>query len=149
VSAPTSTARAPAVKRVLLVEDEERLRGVLARFLRARGHTVREARTAAEAEVALDRDAAQVLLLDVNLPDRTGWDVLRWMRGRDPDWRRPCVVVLSATPPSPKRLAQFTPDAVLNKPFPIDALGRLVETECRPEQAASDAFSEGRALPYG
>lgn len=113
---------------VLLVEDEAPLRGVLARYLRAQGHEVVEAQTAAVARSALDSGSFDVLLLDVNLPDDTGWSVLRWLKDRRRDGERgPRVIVLSAIPPSSKRVAEFAPDAVLNKPFPIDALGRLVQ----------------------
>jgi DNA-binding response OmpR family regulator len=125
----------PTAQRVLLVDDEARLRGIIARYLRARGHHVIEAATAAEACSALDLERVDVLLLDVNLTEETGWDVLRWLRDSAQQPRaapRPCVVILSAVPPSPKRVEQFAPDAVLNKPFPIDALARLVETSCRP-----------------
>jgi DNA-binding response OmpR family regulator len=125
----------PNAKRVLLVDDEDRLRGILARYLRARGHHVIEARMASEACGALEQEMVDVLLLDVNLLDDTGWDVMRWIEAHDEraaGWDRPRIVILSAVPPSPKRLEQFAPDAILNKPFPIDALGRLVDTDCQP-----------------
>lgn len=125
----------PVARRVLLVEDEERLRGIVARYLRARGHEVIEAGSVEDARVALAKEFVQVVLLDVNLADGTGWDVLRWVEQRElhePSWTRPRVVILSAVPPSPKRLQQFKPKGVLNKPFPIDALGRLVESNCTP-----------------
>jgi DNA-binding response OmpR family regulator len=132
----TSDASRWPAKRVLLVDDEARLRGILARYLRARGHDVREAGTAAEARAALTGGAIEVLLLDVNLPDDTGWAVMRWVQARalsaDSAWQAPCVVVMSAVPPSAKRVEQFGPDAVLNKPFPIEALARLVELNCQP-----------------
>jgi DNA-binding response OmpR family regulator len=123
----------PAPKRVLLVEDEMRLRGIIARYLRARGHVVFEAGTVETARSVLATEFVHVLLLDVNLEDGTCWDVLRWIERwaqQDPSWGRPRVVVLSAVPPSAKRVQEFKPDAVLNKPFPIDALGRLVESGC-------------------
>jgi DNA-binding response OmpR family regulator len=127
-------------RQVLLVDDEHRLRDILARYLRARGHTVIEAGSAAEARAALDAAPVDVLLLDVNLPDDTGWDVLRWLRARSS--AQPTepitVVIISAVPPSAKRIEQFAPDAVLNKPFPIDALARLVESGCRPVAVSSD-----------
>lgn len=119
-------------KRVLLVDDETRLRRILARYLRARGHAVTEAGTAADALAALAVQQVDVLLLDINLPDDTGWHVLRRVQARvAPGHRPPCVVVMSAAPPAATRVAQLVPDAVLNKPFPIEALARLVELECR------------------
>lgn len=125
----------PTARRVLLVDDEDRLRGIMARYLRGRGHEVIEASTAEEARGVLSREFVHVMLLDVNLADETCWDILRWVEAwelQDPSWERPRVVIVSAVPPSPKRLQQFHPDGVLNKPFPIDALGRLVESNCTP-----------------
>ncbi|HYI16946.1 MAG TPA: response regulator [Thermomicrobiales bacterium] len=121
-----------ASRRVLVVEDEDRLRGILARYLRARGHDVIEASSGADARRALGVAGIDVLLLDINLSDETGWDVLRWLRRPAGPRPPPRVVVVSAVPPSAKRLEQFRPDAVLNKPFPIDAIARLVETSCQP-----------------
>jgi DNA-binding response OmpR family regulator len=116
---------------VLLVEDEARLRQTLARSLRGRDFDVAEASTAAEAiGSALDRHF-DLLVLDVNLPDGTGWDVLRQLRSAG---RNVPVVVLSAVPPNPARVREFQPHGVLYKPFPIDALLRLIRVACgQPE----------------
>lgn len=124
----------PKGKQVLLVEDDQRLRQLLARYLHALGHDVIEVSGAEEAMDQLASLPVEVLLLDVNLADGTGWSVMRWLaehRSEESERSRPTVVILSAVPPSPKRIEQFRPDAVLNKPFPIDALGRLVESSFR------------------
>lgn len=112
---------------ILLVEDEFRLRRTLVRSLEGRGYRVVEAATAAEAVTsALATDFA-VMLLDVNLPDATGWDVLRQLRAAGCEVP---VVVLSAVPPNPTRVREFRPLGVLYKPFPIDALLRLIQVAC-------------------
>jgi Response regulator receiver domain len=67
---------------VLIVEDEDALRCVIAANLRRRGHRVREAATAREAIAALLDECPDLLLLDINLPDHSGWDVAREMRAR-------------------------------------------------------------------
>src|SRR5689334_526112 len=67
----------PCYRNVLVVEDDPRLRLVLARNLASRGCRVREAASAEEALLALRADPPDLMLLDINLPDRTGWDVLR------------------------------------------------------------------------
>ncbi|MEA2513646.1 MAG: two-component system, OmpR family, operon response regulator KdpE [Thermomicrobiales bacterium] len=116
---------------ILLVDDETRLRQALARSLAARGHRVDEAATCREAIDAVARSRYDLLLLDVNLPDATGWDVLRDLRATG---RSIPAVVLSAVPPSTSRVREFRPLGVLHKPFPIEALLRLVrQAEGGPE----------------
>lgn len=116
---PSSTIRYP---RVLLVEDEPRLRMIVRTNLEHRGVHVTEARDAAEA-LAPDQERPDLLLLDINLPDKTGWDVLRELRAIGPV---PPTVVISAVRVPPERLREFGVIAYLPKPFPIDALVRLV-----------------------
>lgn len=122
--------------KVLLVEDEASLADVLARNLRARGHDVVQAPSAELAVHALAESWPDALILDVNLPDRTGWDILRDVGPVDRD-RLPTIVI-SAAPISPKRIDEFKPFRTLLKPFPIDALIRalnaITEREAHPDQ---------------
>jgi DNA-binding response OmpR family regulator len=113
----------PRYRQVLVVEDERPLRTVIARNLSSRGLDVREAATANEALHALRQSIPDVLLLDINLPDRTGWDVLRDLASRRLDVP---TIVVSAVRVSQSRMDEFQPIAYLPKPFPIDALLRLV-----------------------
>ena len=122
LTTPHGLDRAPAI---LLVEDEHRLRRTLVRSLEAREFRVEEATTAAEAVAAVLRNGHDVVLLDVNLPDATGWDVLRDLREAG---HNVPVVVLSAVAPNPARVREFRPHGVLLKPFPIDALLRLIRS---------------------
>jgi DNA-binding response OmpR family regulator len=67
-------------RRVLIVEDEEPLRRLIRRNLTARGSDVSEAATAVEGIEAAISGRPDLILLDLNLPDRSGWDVLRALR---------------------------------------------------------------------
>src|SRR5829696_9769646 len=107
---------AMSVRQVLVVEDEPLLRGIIVRNLASRGHAVREAGSAEEALQALASGRTDLLLLDINLPDRTGWDVLRDLAARAEEVP---TVVVSAVRVSPAKLAEFKPLAYLPKPFPI------------------------------
>ena len=115
------------VSRILVVEDDAQLRWIITTNLSARGHQVREAGDAAEALTALADAQPDLLILDINLPDRTGWDVLR--DANLPEEVR--VLMLTAVPVSPRRLAEFRPVAYLPKPFPLEALLRLAESSDR------------------
>lgn len=111
--------------RVLVVEDEEPVRHIVVRNLEQRGYQVSEARTAAWAVDRCAADVPDVLVLDINLPDGSGWDVLRGIATRG--LRRPAVIAISAVPPTRRRPAEFGPVAFLPKPFLIDALLRAVD----------------------
>ena len=110
--------------RVLLIEDETALADVLARNLRARGFAVDVEAAAEDAIDQLNRVWPDVVVLDINLPDYSGWEVLRRLTE---DQRRSLrVVVISAAPISPKRIAEFRPAHWFQKPFPMDSLVRAV-----------------------
>jgi DNA-binding response OmpR family regulator len=111
------------VRRVLLVEDEPTLRRVIARNLVSRGLDVHEAGTAQDAVQAATTAHPDLMLLDINLPDQTGWDVLRELRRRSSEIP---TIILSAVRVGTNRLDEFHPIAYLPKPFPIEALLRLV-----------------------
>ena len=137
--------------RILLVEDDAVLRDLLARNLEARGHAVSIAEDAQSALAQLHATVFDLIVLDICLPDQTGWDILRTAlrEGRvaplevvGADQQLP-VVVLSAVRVSPRRLAEFHPLAYLPKPFPIEALLRLA-TEAAGRRNAGSEYPEER-----
>lgn len=111
---------------VLLIEDDESLRNILATQLRAAGRTVVGAGSAEEATEALGGGLRPgLVLLDLNLPGDTGWEFLRGPQllaaGSPP------VVITSATAVSPRRLAEFHVAGYLPKPCPIDTMLETVD----------------------
>lgn len=105
---------------ILLVEDEHHVRHALGKALTRHGHEVSEAGSAGDATALLGTREFDVLVVDINLPDATGWDVLR-ARSPGPNATTPAVV-MSALQPSVLRVREFAPVGVLLKPFPVDAL---------------------------
>lgn len=110
-------------RQILIVEDEVLLRRVIARNLRGRGFEVQEAELAHEAISMAAHEAPDLMLLDINLPDRTGWDVLRELGHQG--LTIPTIIV-SAVRVSQSRLDEFHPLAYLPKPFPLEALLRII-----------------------
>lgn len=78
---------------LLIVDDDDALRDLLARELTRAGHHVVEAADAAQCLARLREGEADVALLDLMLPDRPGIDVLRSLREQRPSLE---VVVLTA-----------------------------------------------------
>ena len=74
---PGSTERTP---QILVVDDDEQIRTFLRRILSAEGLTVHLAETGAAGLAAADADPPDLVLLDVDLPDEDGRDVLAKLR---------------------------------------------------------------------
>ena len=129
--------------RILLVEDDEVLCDLLARNLQAREYDVSIAADAESALTHLRMTTFDLIFLDINLPDQTGWDVLRTALREgsihpqtiDGALDTLPVVVLSAVRVSPRRLAEFHPMAYLPKPFPMEALLRLAAEAAQRREA--------------
>jgi len=83
---PTDPA-VPAIHgRILIVDDEPVVTDVLSTLLRKEGHDVAAASDAGSGRALLESGGPwDAVLLDVMLPDADGLDVLRWIRGHDPD----------------------------------------------------------------
>ncbi len=135
--------------RILLVEDDEVLCDLVNRNLEARGHEVSIAEDAHMALMFLHNTTYDLIVLDINLPDQTGWDVLRTALSEgyiqplllEGQGEKLPVVVLSAVRVGPRRLAEFHPLAYLPKPFPMDALLRLA-AEAAQRRSPADNSNE-------
>jgi DNA-binding response OmpR family regulator len=85
---------APVAKRVLLIEDDARVRRVLRLALQDEGYDVGEAGDGEQGLEALARDEPDVVLLDLNLPGMDGFTVCRHIRH---DSRVPVIMVTART----------------------------------------------------
>jgi DNA-binding response OmpR family regulator len=117
-------------RRVLIVEDDPRFGNLLVEVLRAAGHQADLAATRAAALDAIAGRTPDVLCVDLDLPDGTGWALLDDLDSRGVSISQ--VVVASAGLHSAK--AHRRPGTFfLPKPFPIDSLLRLVRGDELPE----------------
>ena len=128
-----------ANKRILLVEDDETLAKIVERNLVTRGHSVVVVGTAEQALSRIVEDQPDIVLLDIMLPDRSGWDVLRRLQTYHIS---PQVIVISAVRVSPERLREFKPLAYLPKPFPLEALLRVIDRASGDEPAVEEEQDE-------
>ncbi len=67
--------------RILIVDDEERMRASLALLLEGEGREIVQCGSGAEALSILERRDIAIALLDINLPDISGLDILKWISG--------------------------------------------------------------------
>ena len=113
----------PSSRRVLVVEDDPGFGSLLRDVLEAAGHTVRLTPTSAGALAEVEASLPDVLCVDIDLPDGTGWGLLDELerRGLEP----PTVIVATAGIAASR--SRHRPGTyLLPKPFPVDSLLRLV-----------------------
>jgi CheY-like chemotaxis protein len=85
VAVPAAQPGAARSARVLVVEDEEKVRVLLNDAFRAEGHEVTEATTGAEALKHLDKSKFDLMVCDLGLPELSGLHVARWVKEFRPD----------------------------------------------------------------
>jgi two-component system copper resistance phosphate regulon response regulator CusR len=123
--------------RMLVVEDEARIRSFLARAFEIEGFKVDVVADGEQGlEAALARDY-ELVILDLLLPGRDGLDVLRELHQRRP-WLP--VLILSARSELATKLRGFELGAVdyLAKPFSLDELFARIRVQMRAGRGAGE-----------
>ena len=69
---------------ILVIDDEEQLRKLLARIISLEGFTVTEAATLKAAEHLLNRQSFEIILCDVRLPDGNGVEFIKTAKQKFP-----------------------------------------------------------------
>jgi DNA-binding NtrC family response regulator len=72
------------VYKLLIIDDEEKLRSLLARILRLEGYLITEAGSAAQALKQADKEEPDIILCDVKLPDASGVDLVVQLKNKHP-----------------------------------------------------------------
>jgi CheY-like chemotaxis protein len=111
---------------VLVVDDDDSIRKMIRALLTRSGYSVCEARNGREALDEMRAGRADLVVLDLMMPEVSGWDVLI-ARAADADLRRIPVIVASANRgPEIADALRGGICALLPKPFELEALRALV-----------------------
>src|SRR5512143_3030492 len=114
-------------KRVLVIDDDLPLRGMLAAALRQHGFQVLLAGDGAEGQRALTIHNPDVILLDLAMPDVNGWDFLQRLKETGHLGKIPIIVVSAHLRVDPQAILQMGVKAILPKPFNLPELIDLIE----------------------
>ena len=115
-----------AGRSVLVVEDDRDCREILCRLLRALRHDPIGCETVAQALSVLAERPIDRAVLDLMLPDRSGVEVLRFIRQSSLDTK---VAILSGhhDPEEFPGLAELRPDVILRKPVDVTVLDHWLD----------------------
>lgn len=126
-----------SASRILIVEDDPEMRRLLADFLRAEGFRVTQAADAGEALSCVREKAFASVILDKNLPDESGLDILRRLRVLIPDTPVILITAFGDARTHEEAFARGAYDLLL-KPFNLDDLLEVL-------RKAQEYASEGRS----
>jgi two-component system phosphate regulon response regulator OmpR len=128
---------------LLVVDDDERLRGLLHRYLTSNGYRVTAAADAADARALMKSIAFDLLVLDVMMPGESGFDLTKSLRTHS----QVPILILTAKGEAEDRIAglELGADDYLPKPFePRELLLRVGALLRRATPPARSAHAEVR-----
>jgi CheY-like chemotaxis protein len=108
---------------VLVVDDEPAIRSVIAMILHAEGYDVAVAATGPEALACIAQQQPAMILLDLQMPGMSGWQLYDRLRQLDP---APPVVFMTAARRAQQEAVAHQAAGYLAKPFDVDAVVEAV-----------------------
>jgi two-component system OmpR family response regulator len=126
----TATTREQRTERILVVEDEDAIRDLVATALRFTGFPVSTVASGRAAIAEIRNEPFDLLILDVNLPDIDGFEITRKIRA---DGNQVAVIFLTARDDLGDLKTGFTAggDDYLTKPFSLEELMLRIDAVLR------------------
>ena len=110
-------------KRIMVLDDDEQIRESLLKLLRLEGYEVVLASEGTEALDTLERNRVDLLLLDLNLPNKSGWDVFERVTSAHP--LLPIIIITGRQKQSELAVAAGV-GALMQKPLDVPLLLKTI-----------------------
>jgi CheY-like chemotaxis protein len=134
--------------KVLVVDDSLSVRKVVEKALEGRGLQVLAAASGAEAIQMLERDHPDVVICDVILPDRDGFQICEYVRSHAVIGTTPVLLISGIDNGTVQaRAAEVRSDEVLFKPFGVDDLVRKIDRLLSTRADGSASRGNGSTPP--
>jgi DNA-binding response OmpR family regulator len=105
--------------KILLADDDAGVRETLGLVLKSEHYDVVFAKTGREAATKFIADVPDLVLLDLTMPDRDGWEAFDLMNQTHP---MVPVIVITARPQQYQHVAELGIDALMEKPLDLPLL---------------------------
>ena len=136
---------------LLIVDDDSRIRALLARYLGMQGYRITTAASAADAKSRMQSLAFDLLVLDVMMPGGSGISLARDVRRQDTSQAAIPIIFLTAKGEVTDRIAGLEAggDDYLAKPFDPRELTLRIASLLRRTKAGESRVSEDRTVRFG
>ena len=114
------------MQKILIVEDHARMASLIEKGLGKHGFATAIAKDGEEALQQVQNDNFDLMLLDINLPVKDGWTVVREVRHQDGQLP---IIIVSARSDIPETIAagNYSVDGYIPKPFKVSQLVEQVQ----------------------
>ena len=129
-------------KRILLADDDNSVRRMVARVLESAGYGVLPANSAGDRQGKNSESRVDLMLLDLPRPDEEGWDALETVRR---EYRQVPVIVMTSWPNQNERAVRQGINVLLEKPLDLerllDSIRALLTEPQQPAMAEASALA--------
>jgi DNA-binding NtrC family response regulator len=119
--------------KVLIIDDNTNMRDTLADILEEKGYEVATAKTALEAIQVAQKSFFNIALIDINLPDKTGIELLKRFRGMYPS-RINIMITASAMVKNAVDAVNLGANGYILKPIDFIKLDQIMKDSLRKQQ---------------
>jgi len=137
---------AATIRKILLVEDDQRLVKIFSRLISNFGYDVEAAITGTNAIESLERQTPDLVFLDLGLPDMSGLDVLRHIRQQMSAAELPVYIVSGATDTGEAKT--LGAQGYLKKPVSKSVLEKVFHTVFRQQTTNGQQPTNGQPLTH-
>ena len=119
--------------RILIVDDDENIRKVLAAILEDEGYSVESVDTAKKGIEKSETDFFNLALLDVRLPDMEGIELLAKLRETKPKMRK---IIITGYPTLQNAVGAVNQgaDAYVMKPFDVEKMLKTIKEQLKKQE---------------
>jgi DNA-binding response OmpR family regulator len=131
---------------ILVAEDDNYIREGLVDTLESEGYKVTSAADGREASNLLQEAGFDLVLLDIMMPEKSGYDLCRDIRSKDPD--TPIIMLTAKGEEIDKVLGlELGADDYITKPFGVHELLARISAVLRRSKRATDNDNVGSTMP--
>jgi len=118
--------KSPKKKKVLVIDDQPIVTDLLVSVLERMNYESVVASCGTEGVEKFEKDNFGLVITDLGMPDLSGWEVSKTIKQNKPDV--PVIVVTGwGIDPDPNKMKESKVDFLINKPFQIDQLERIIK----------------------
>src|SRR3989338_6573784 len=115
--------------KILAIDNELGVLDTLKTILTERGHEVLYALSGEEGISKFERESPDIVICDIKMPDKDGYEVLKEIRKDPTKWRPVIMLTVLNEMASIRKAYDYDADYYITKPFKVEDIIKAVHTD--------------------